>query len=76
MMEEDVKKLFFEVFPILTENDFDWNKKQEEYPNWDSFAHLQLITMAEEKFNITLTLEEATTIKSAKDLLTHIKSHL
>jgi len=71
---EEVKKLFFEVFPTLSEQDFDWDIPQNKYENWDSFAHLQLITMAEEKFNVKISLEEATSITTARHLLELIKS--
>ena len=75
-MEDNIKKIFFEVFPTLTESDFAWEKHQKDYENWDSFAQLQLITMAEEKFNVKLSLEEAISITSPKKLLEYVKSHL
>lgn len=74
--EENIKKIFFEVFPNLTESTFDFKKGQKDYDNWDSFAQLNLITLAELKFNIKLTLEDAISIKSAQDLLECVSSHL
>lgn len=75
-LDDKVKKLFFEAFPTLKESEFDWNKKQKDYENWDSFAQLNLITLAESQFNITLTIDESISITSAKELLDCIKSHL
>ena len=74
--ENLVKDIFFESFPNLSEHDFSWDKEQKDYENWDSFAQLNLITLAEAKFNISFTLDEAIEIKSANDLLNSIRSHL
>lgn len=71
-----IKNIFFEVFPNLSETDFSWNKEQKDYDNWDSFAQLNLITLAESKFDITLSLEESINIKSANELLECVRSHL
>ena len=75
-LDDDVKKIFLETFPALSESDFEWNKTQKDYDNWDSFAQLNLITLAEAKFEITFSEDEITSIFSAKDLLECIKSHL
>ena len=74
--KEIIKNIFFEVFPNLDKNDFSWEKEQKDYENWDSFAQLNLITFAEAKFNISLTLEESIEIKSANDLLKIVKQYL
>ena len=75
-VENLVKDIFFEAFPNLSESDFSWDKEQQDYENWDSFAQLNLITLAEAKFDITFTLDEAIEIKSANDLLNNIRIHL
>jgi acyl carrier protein len=72
----DVKNIFFEVFPKLSENEFGWEKEQKDYENWDSFAQLNIITFAESKFDISFSLDESIEIKSANDLLNCINSHL
>ncbi len=74
-LEDDIKAIFLDTFPDMKENEFDLDKKQEEYENWDSFAHLNLITMAESKFGINLSIDDATSIISARNLLDRIKSH-
>ena len=75
-IESIVKNIFFEVFPNLSESDFSWDKEQKDYENWDSFAQLNLITLAEAKFDISFTLDQSIEIKSATDLLKNIKSYL
>ena len=75
-VEGIIKNIFFEVFPNLSETEFAWSKEQKNYENWDSFAQLNLITFAESKFDITLSLEESIDIKSAHDLLECVNSHL
>ena len=73
---DDVKKIFLETFPALPESDFQWGKTQKDYEDWDSFAQLNLITLAEAKFEITFSDDEVTSISSAKNLLDRIKSHI
>ena len=73
---DDVKKIFLETFPTLSESDFHWDKTQKDYENWDSFAQLNLITLAEAKFEITLSDDDISSISSAKNLLDCIKSHI
>jgi acyl carrier protein len=75
-IESTVKNIFFEVFPNLSESDFSWDKEQKDYEYWDSFAQLNLITLAEAKFDISFTLDQSIEIKSATDLLKNIKSYL
>ncbi len=75
-LEDDIKAIFLDTFPNMKEDEFDLDKKQEEYENWDSFAHLNLITMAESKFGINLSIDDATSIISARNLLDRIKSHI
>ena len=75
-LEDDIKAIFLDTFPDMKEDEFDLDKKQEEYENWDSFAHLNLITMAESKFGINLSIDDAISIISARNLLDRIKSHI
>ena len=75
-LDDDVKKIFLETFPTLPKSDFQWTKTQNDYENWDSFAQLNLITLAEAKFEITFSDDEIASISSAKNLLDCIKSHI
>jgi len=75
-LDHDIKKIFFETFPLITESDFDWQKTQNNYDGWDSFAQLNLITLTEAKFEINFSDDEITSINSAKTLLEITKSKL
>ena len=75
-IKKEVKDIFFEVFPKLSENEFAWEKEQKDYENWDSFVQLNIITFAESKFDVSFSLDESIEIKSANDLLECINSHL
>ena len=75
-IKDEVKKFFFTVFQNMNEQEFSWEKQQKDFENWDSFAQLNLITLAEAKFDISFSLDEATEIKSANELFESIKSHL
>ena len=75
-LETDIQVIFLDTFPDMKQDEFDLDKKQENYADWDSFAHLNLITMTESKFNITISIDETTSITSARDLLDCVKSHL
>ena len=75
-LDDDVKNIFFETFPLLTESEFNWEKTQNNYDDWDSFAQLNLITLAEAKFKITFSDDEITSINNAKTLLDIIKSKI
>ena len=54
-IKKDVKSIFFEVFPKLSENEFAWEKEQKDYDSWDSFAQLNMITFAESKFDVSFS---------------------
>ena len=75
-LEKEIKNIFFEIFPNLSLSEFDWNKHQREYSNWDSFAQLHLIALAESKFNIEIDFDNSINFISAKDLLECVKSLL
>ena len=75
-LEDDVKSIFLDTFPNMKENEFDLDKLQENYESWDSFAQLNLITLSESKFGITISIDETISIVSARNLLDCIKSHL
>ena len=74
-IDDEIKKIFFEVFPGLSESDFDWGKKQNDYNDWDSFSQLSLITMVESKFGISITDDESVTIRSAEDMQKIVNRH-
>ena len=58
----------------LNESNFDWKKKQNDYEDWDSFSQLNLITMLEEKFSISISDMDSISIRSAEDALNFVKN--
>ncbi len=66
---EKIKSIFLKVFDTLTPETFDFAKKADQYENWDSFTHMQLISEAESSFGVTLEMEEISEIDSAEKLL-------
>jgi len=75
-IENEIKKIFFNVFTNLNDKNFDWNAKQEDYSNWDSFAHLELMTSTETKFNIKISPEDSLSIRTALDLSKLVQSRI
>ena len=73
--EAEIKKIFFNLFPGLNDNNFDWKKQQSDYEDWDSFTQMQLITSTESKFNIQIEIDDVISITSADDLLNYVKTH-
>ena len=74
-VEAEIKNIFFNLFPGLNDNDFDWIKQLSDYEDWDSFTQMQLITSTESKFNIQIEIDDVISITSADDLLNYVKSH-
>ena len=74
-VETEIKNIFFNLFPELNDNNFDWKKQQSDYEDWDSFTQMQLITSTESKFNIQIDIDDVISITSANDLLNYVKSH-
>ena len=66
--EEKIKEVFVKIFPEIT-NDYDINREQSDYENWDSFTHVNLISEIEDQFDIQLETDEIISISSAKTAL-------
>ena len=70
--EDKIKEIFVKIFPEIVD-DFDLNREQEDYENWDSFAHVNLVSEIEDQFNVELETDEIISISSAKSALELIK---
>lgn len=68
-LEDSIKEIFFQTFPTFKKSDFNWDLSQINMDEWDSFAHLNLITLVESKFNIEFSIDETISIQSLKILL-------
>ena len=76
LVDEQVKAIFLDVFQEINESSFDWNKEQNDYENWDSFAHLRIVSEIEEKFDIKLEIEDFVYIRNASGFLKIIKDKI
>ncbi len=74
-INEKLNEVFAEVFDddTLTVNDSTTAKDVED---WDSLAHLTLISSIEEAFSIEFNLGEINGFKNVGDLMTAIEKHL
>ena len=66
--EEKIKEIFIKIFPEIID-DFDLNREQADYENWDSFTHVNLVSEIEDQFSIELETDEIISISSAKSVL-------
>lgn len=71
-----LKEIFIDIFPDVDESSFSWDKQQNEYENWDSFAHLRIISEIEEKFDIQLDIDDFIYINNASGFLKIIKDKI
>ena len=68
-IKNGVENTFLNVFPEVNEAEFNWDDTPTDYENWDSFAHLRLVSQIEKKFGIQLALDDAINLNSASDFL-------
>ena len=67
MNTDEVHEIVLEVFQAIFPNlsiDESLILKREDYPHWDSMAHVSLISALEGEFDIAISLERATNIQS------------
>lgn len=72
-IKEEVKNIFVESFPELRREKFNFNKKQSDFKDWDSFMHMKLISMMEEKFDVKLAMERTIDADSPMKFIEIIK---
>ena len=68
-VKNEVENIFLNVFQEINEAEFNWDDTPTDYENWDSFAHLRLVSQIEKKFGIQLDLDDAINLNSASDFL-------
>lgn len=72
-MEEKV----LEVFKYVFEDDsIDTSISQENYANWDSLKHLNLMIELEAEFGISIEPEDQSKMKTYEDVVKVVKSKL
>jgi len=69
LIEQKIKEIFLTVFPDEDSSVLTMNKQQSEFENWDSFAHLRLVSEIEKQFDLRLDIDEVMNINSPNDFL-------
>lgn len=69
LIEQKIKEIFLTVFPDEDNSVLTMNKQQSEFENWDSFAHLRLVSEIEKQFDLRLDIDEVMSINSPNDFL-------
>ena len=69
LIEQKIKEIFLTVFPDEDSSILTMNKQQSEFENWDSFAHLRLVSEIEKQFDLRLDIDEVMSINSPNDFL-------
>ena len=70
---EELKKIFLNTFQNLKKEDFDFNKNRADFENWDSLAHMQLISEIESSLKISFDMDEIVDINKPEDLVVLIE---
>jgi Acyl carrier protein len=47
---------------------------REDVPEWDSLAHLRLVTALEEEFGVRFTMTEIAELRSVADIIQYLKA--
>lgn len=73
---EKIEKIFLSTFPGMSEKEFSLDKKQAEFENWDSFAHMELVSKIEQELGVTLDFEEIAEIDSPRKFVEVVQKKL
>lgn len=74
-LKERVKKVFIRVFAI-GEDDFGIDKTHEDFENWDSLSHMNLVAELEQEFGVSMEVDEISEMDSVKNVLEVLKKKL
>ena len=66
-MEQKLKTVMAEVFEISSDK-INGSTTMEGIEQWDSLKHIELMTAIEEKFGVTLEMEELIEMTALKDI--------
>jgi len=71
-IEEKTATVFRQVFPEIGNEPLDFDRAQNSFENWDSFAHLELVGALEGEFGISFSLEEVASITTPRGFVEKI----
>lgn len=77
-IEESIKEIVIDVLDIDDLNSFEFNEfsKIDDFAEWDSLAHINIITQLESMFNIRFSLDEVESFAEIKDIIKSISSKI
>lgn len=77
-IEESIKEIVIDVLDIDDLNSFEFNEfsKIDDFSEWDSLAHINIITQLESMFNIRFSLDEVESFAEIKDIIKSISSKI
>jgi|TARA_Y200000002_G_C22403859_1_gene546874 acyl carrier protein len=75
---ESIKEIVIDVLDIEDQNNFklDELSKIEDYSEWDSLAHINIITQIESIFNIRFSLDEVENFVDIQDIINVVNSRI
>ncbi len=72
-ISDKIKEIFLSTFPNMKEKSFSFKKKQSDFENWDSFAHMELVAKIEQEFDINLEFSEIAEIDTPQKFVDVVK---
>ena len=77
-IEESIKEIVIDILDIDDPNSFELNEnsKIDDYSEWDSLAHINIITQLESTYKIRFSLEEVESFLEIKDIIKSISSKI
>ncbi len=72
-VEERIKKVFTSVFESVKYEDVVFDGKHEEFDEWDSLTHMNLVSALEEEFGISLSVDDISEMDSVMRVLETVK---
>jgi acyl carrier protein len=71
--EERIKNVFTSVFDTVKPEDVIFDGKHEEFDEWDSLTHMNLVSALEEEFGISLSVDDISEMDTVTRVLETVK---
>ena len=65
-ISQKIQSIFLDTFSDLAAKDFSFDTVQADFANWDSFAHMELVSKIEQEFGITLEFSDIAEIDTPR----------
>ena len=77
-IEKSLKEIVIDVLDIENMDGFNFyeDSKIDDFPEWDSFAHINIITQIESIYGFRFSLDEVESFNSIKDIIKSIYSKI